>query len=223
MSSEKVRAYYNSIAQDYDQSRFENSYGAFIDNAERKLLKSWLKGKNEIHDLGCGTGRFLDLANQGSDFSEEMLKIAKKKHPLKKLYHTSGSSIPVQDGCLDSVFCLHVLMHLSIADIEKIINEAYRILKPGGTFIFDFPSEKRRKLVKYKTNGWHAATAFDKQSILKLISNKFILEESRGILVVPIHRLPTFIRFIFQPVDWTLSRIGLKWYSSYLILKCSKK
>jgi ubiquinone/menaquinone biosynthesis C-methylase UbiE len=223
MSSEKVRAYYNSIAQDYDQSRFENSYGAFIDNAERKLLKSWLKEKNEILDLGCGTGRFLDLANQGSDFSEEMLKIAEKKYPSKKLYHTSGSSIPVQNDCLDAVFCMHVIMHLSTADIEKIINEAHRILKPAGTFIFDFPSEKRRKLVKYKANGWHAATSFDKQSVLKLLGEKFILEKSRGILVVPIHRLPKFVRFIFQPVDWTLSRIGLKWYSSYLILKCRKK
>lgn len=222
MGSEKVKAYYNSIAQDYDQSRFENSYGTFIDAAERKLLKRWLKDKKEVLDLGCGTGRFLDLATRGSDFSEEMLKIASKKHPKKTLYHAAGSAIPIENEELDAVFSMHVFMHLPVSDVADIIQETHRVLKKGGTFIFDFPSSKRRKLVKYKANGWHAATSFNKEEIMKLLSEKFEIVHSCGILVVPIHRFPAFIRFIFQPVDWTLSHLGFKWYSSYIILKCRK-
>ncbi|MBK9191974.1 MAG: class I SAM-dependent methyltransferase [Crocinitomicaceae bacterium] len=223
MGSEKVKAYYNSIAADYDHSRFENSYGTFIDKAERKLLKRWLKSNKNVLDLGCGTGRFLDLASQGSDFSDEMLRIAGKKYPEKLLHHAAGSSIPAENDSLDAVFSMHVFMHLSQSDIQDIVNEVYRVLKPGGTFIFDFPSSKRRNLVKYKANGWHAATSFDKPAVLKLLASKFEIEKSRGILVVPIHRLPNFIRFIFQPADWLLSHVGFKWYSSYIILKCRKK
>ena len=67
-----IETYYNDIASNYDQWRFGNSYGKYIDYQERAILNNWLrdlKGKN-ILDLGCGTGIFLDLANTGLDIRE---------------------------------------------------------------------------------------------------------------------------------------------------------
>ena len=109
-----IISYYNSIAKDYDFSRFDNSYGRFIDGQERIILRKLLKlNENEkVLDLACGTGRFLSFATHGADASEEMLSIAKKKfeHVDYQLYYAKQT--PYADNTFDAIICFHLFMHL---------------------------------------------------------------------------------------------------------------
>lgn len=77
--------YYDQLAESYDHSRFDNSYGRYIDAQERRLLKHWLDQVQggKILDLACGSGRLLHLATHGLDASPAMVRIAKQKHPGK--------------------------------------------------------------------------------------------------------------------------------------------
>lgn len=77
MSEDKVKNYYNEISDSYDESRFSNSYGAFIDKQERKFIETKLTDKNNLN-LCCGTGRFMEYCSTGLDFSEAMMAHAKK-------------------------------------------------------------------------------------------------------------------------------------------------
>ena len=70
----EVKDYYNKIANDYDDSRFNNTYGRYIDSQERALISTVLKSQKLVLNLGCGTGRFMEYCSHGSDFSEEMLQ-----------------------------------------------------------------------------------------------------------------------------------------------------
>jgi len=84
MSFEAVKTYSNKTAKEHDISRFENTYGDFIDRQERAYLKKNLSKQGSILYLGCGTGRFMEYSTIGLDFSDEMLAVAKENFPNKK-------------------------------------------------------------------------------------------------------------------------------------------
>jgi len=112
--------YYNKIAKEYDHSRFSNSYGQYIDAQEKKVLTKLLKGvnKDNILDLGCGTGRLLDFANIGLDPSMEMIDIAKNKYPAKKIFEENATQTHFKENTFDIDFSFNVFIHL---DNKKII------------------------------------------------------------------------------------------------------
>lgn len=72
----EIKTYYDQIATEYDKDRFANSYGSFIDVQERTILKQYLEGVENIVDIACGTGRFMEFCATGLDISEAMLAVA---------------------------------------------------------------------------------------------------------------------------------------------------
>lgn len=222
MSREKVQEYYNQIADDYDKSRFSNSYGQFIDKQERIFLDKHLKSKNTLN-LGCGTGRFMEYCTTGIDFSSEMLDIAKTNFPNGEYFLGSADTTPFDNERFDAVICFHVLMHLNPAETAAIFREVNRILAPGGVFIFDYPSAERRKLTGYKAENWHGGNAFSKKEINALItSQNWKPKKKNGVLFFPIHRFPSRIRKLTFAMDQFFNRSLFKPYSSYLMQAIEK-
>lgn len=218
----EIITYYDKLAKDYDQNRFENSYGKYIDTQERYILNKLLVNKSEfIVDLACGTGRFLEYAQMGIDASSEMIKVAKNKFPDKEFLHNEADDIKLDNNSVDTIICFHLFMHLNEEKTISILKECHRILKPGGRIIFDFPSQKRRKLLRYKAQNWHGAFSMQ-LSDLKISQINLKLNKSFGILFLPIHRFPKSMRSIFIKLDNILSNTFLKEYSSYLIVEMKK-
>lgn len=224
MSTEKIIEYYNQLASDYDENRFGNSYGQFIDFLERKILNKIFKTKsNKVLDLACGSGRLSNYATSGADASEEMLKIAKKKFPKNEFFLAQSNQLPFENESFERCFTFHFIMHLNEENFEKTINEVYRILSKNGTFVFDIPVKNRRKILNQNKADWHAALSFDQKEIEKLINNKFEIKRKFSILFIPIHRIPTQFRKFFLTFDFLLSNFGLlKNFSSYHIYELKK-
>lgn len=222
---EEIKKYYDNLAPTYDSNRFENSYGKYIDQQERIFLKSVLKIKSfkNILDLGCGTGRFLEFADHGVDISSKMIEIAKSKFPNVAIKEGSVSYIPYPENYFDLIYSLHVIMHLDIKITEDFLVESHKKLTLDGKLIFDFPSKKRRKLTNYKSTNWHAGNNFSVSEILKMTKNHWKLIRYRGILFLPIHRFPSFIRPLFLSIDNLLCNSLLKEYASYIIIELEKK
>ncbi|AFZ16911.1 class I SAM-dependent methyltransferase [Allocoleopsis franciscana] len=221
---EVLRLYYEDLASEYDNSRFDNSYGRYIDCQEREILSRWLGNAQtqSILDLACGTGRFLSLATAGLDLSPRMIEVARTKHPDKEFIQASASHIPIEASQYDAVFSLHLFMHLSQTKIKAIVDECYRILRPNGILIFDIPSAFRRKLISYKAEDWHGATSFSQNDIHQLCTEKWQLEELVGVNFLPIHRFPHPTRPLLLPIDKFLSHSFLKSLSSYYFVKLIK-
>ncbi len=224
MSQQEVTAYYDNLAEEYDQDRFANSYGAYIDRQERKFLRKVLPQTSgrQVLDLGCGTGRFMEFATHGSDISSEMLKVASEKYPGKQFDLADANTLPHPDDQFDSIYSFHVFMHLPKEKCHEIIEECYRILKPGGELIFDFPVAKRRKSVNYVAENWHAATSFDLKELRNTLPDKWTVRKRVGILFFPIHRLPSAIRSWFTWLDSLICKTGLASYASYNIVILKK-
>jgi len=214
--------YYNDLASTYDQDRFDNSYGNFIDSQERKILDKLLTDKKgQILDLACGTGRLLNYASIGVDASAEMIAVAKRKFPEKTFLQNEADAILLADNSIDTIISFHFLMHLDPNKIDQVLKESNRVLKKNGRIIFDIPSRKRRNLLGYKKTNWHGASSL---SIADVKANPdFIIKRTYGLLFFPIHRFPDFCRKFLLPLDSFLANSFLKEYSSYLIIELEKK
>ena len=222
----QVVEYYDRIARQYDLDRFGNSYGQYIDAQERKLLKRWKVGTDDgkTLEIACGTGRLLDFATAGVDASCEMLEIARKKYPGKRLEHAFGNSTPFADGEFATIYSFHLMMHLDMDEINGILAEAHRLLRPGGRLIFDIPSRLRRRIVRRPPSGWHGDTSMTLDSVATLAGdNGFTLARSGGIMMLPVHRLPSFARRFVRGIDSVLTCSPLKEYSSYLVVELTRQ
>ena len=107
------------------------------------LFDNYILLKNKkILDLGCGRGEFLNgFLNQGLDvYGVDRSTVGMKycKDELIKIVDLEKDVLPFNDNFFDVIFSKSVIEHFYYP--EKIITEAYRVLKPGGTIITMCPS-----------------------------------------------------------------------------------
>ncbi|MEO5874972.1 MAG: methyltransferase domain-containing protein [Streptosporangiaceae bacterium] len=108
---------------------------------------------SHVLDVGCGCGNYLlDLAGwtgcsgHGLDLSEERVKFARDKltaHPDRRLTfdHGSATAMPYADGTFSHVVSQDAMC--LIPDKPRTHAEVYRVLRPGGLFVFsDFLQPK---------------------------------------------------------------------------------
>lgn len=97
-------------------------------------------------EIGCGAGRVSEFFSQdfrglvALDVSREMLKIGQRRVPAKNVLWlcNDGTSLrPIADSSVDFIFSLSVFQQIpDDATIADYVEEAGRILKPDGWFVF---------------------------------------------------------------------------------------
>lgn len=91
-------------------------------------------------DVGCGPGYVsAAVAERGAqpiglDFSSEMIAIATKMWPKIEFREADAQNLPFDDESFDRVVANFALLHL--ANPERAMAEASRVLKPNGRFGF---------------------------------------------------------------------------------------
>jgi SAM-dependent methyltransferase len=154
------------------------------------------------------------LATEGLDASPEMLAVARRRHPDRALHLGPAWRLPHADASLDAIFSLHLMMHLPPAEREAILAEGARVLRQGGLFIFDIPSAERRRWVGPRAQGWHGGSAMTVAQ-LRTACPQLHLRERRGLLALPLHRIPEALRPSIAPVEALLGASPLSPWCSY--------
>ncbi|MEM8837071.1 MAG: bifunctional 2-polyprenyl-6-hydroxyphenol methylase/3-demethylubiquinol 3-O-methyltransferase UbiG [Pseudomonadota bacterium] len=106
-------------------------------------IADWQNAK--VLDLGCAGGFMAEaLAKRGAhvtgiDPAHKAIEAAKdhaKQSDLKLRYDVGvGETLPYDDKSFDYVVCVDVLEHVN--DLDAVLDEVKRVLKPGGVFFFD--------------------------------------------------------------------------------------
>jgi ubiquinone/menaquinone biosynthesis C-methylase UbiE len=173
-------------------------------DTQMRLLDSKSKLGKKTLDLGCGTGALtLRLAESGYevtgvDISAQMLgQLARRAKNLNvSLVEADIFSLPFADSSFDAAVSRWVLPHFS--DWTAALREVSRVVRPGGVFVFDFPSREhveyaksRKSLLSRERLGYqHSDKGEDvdpyfyygaetKQSISKTLSEHGFTLESR--------------------------------------------
>ena len=102
----------------------------------------------DILDLGCGEGYFSRLLLTkdprsiiGIDISEEMIKSANLQNQDDRVFFSStrGSDLNFESLQFDLVVAVFVYNYLFLEETIKSFKEVFRVLKPGGRFVFSVP------------------------------------------------------------------------------------
>jgi 2-polyprenyl-6-hydroxyphenyl methylase / 3-demethylubiquinone-9 3-methyltransferase len=121
-------------------------------------------------DIGCGGGflaeEFARLGCQvvGVDPSAVSIETARRHAAATGLdvdYRVgTGEQLPVADGEFDLAYCCDVLEH--VADVDAVISETARVLKPEGIFLFDTINRTlASKLAIKVTQEWRLTRCID--------------------------------------------------------------
>ena len=103
-----------------------------------------IKSGQRFLDIGCGRGEFLrgfiDCGVQGYGVDRSLA--AKKYCPEAELRTTDleKDGIPYEDNCFDVIYSKSVIEHFH--NPEKLAQEMFRVLKPGGLAITLCPDSK---------------------------------------------------------------------------------
>ena len=98
-----------------------------------------------VLDLGCGDGHFASLAFEqdlqvGLDPWWGPIKEAASRDVYRNLVCGAGSRMPFPSNHFSSAVSNSVLEH--IPDLDPVIKETARVLKPGAPFIFCVPNHR---------------------------------------------------------------------------------
>jgi O-antigen chain-terminating methyltransferase len=136
-------------------------YKSFEDQhrGSRELIKSrlsvyvpFIKKVQSVHpdavalDLGCGRGEWLELLqdNQlsasGIDQDDGMLSACRSRGLNVQTGDAIAHLKSLPDDSLSIVSGFHIAEHLSLDDLQTLIKESLRILKPAGLLILEAPN-----------------------------------------------------------------------------------
>jgi 2-polyprenyl-3-methyl-5-hydroxy-6-metoxy-1,4-benzoquinol methylase len=123
-------------------------YREFLVAVENKL----------VLDIACGCGMGTKmlasraLRVHGYDIDKESIDFAKEHYNALNIKYDVGDikQIPEIDSLFDTVVSVETFEH--VEEVEKVISEVYRVLKPNGIWCFTTPNGERypdHKIVKY--------------------------------------------------------------------------
>jgi ubiquinone/menaquinone biosynthesis C-methylase UbiE len=129
---DKTRDTYDKIAPKFSSTHFEHFWVE-----EFKIYQKLIDG-NKVLDIGCGAGRdaavFVenDFDYTGIDASEGMLKVAAERVPKGAFKQMDFYDLEFSEGEFDGFWAAASFLHVPKEDAGKVVQEAKRILKPGG-------------------------------------------------------------------------------------------
>lgn len=168
--ADMAQSYFRENAVRWNQIRALHVPEALLEEEFLEVIGE--KRISDYLDIGTGTGRLLELLasrterGMGIDLSQEMLTVARtnlEKAALRNVHVRQADmyNMPVADNSVD-LATLHLVLHYS-DDPAAVIEEAARVLKPGGRLVIvDFAPHTVEQL---RTEHQHHRLGFDDEEI----------------------------------------------------------
>jgi len=174
----------------------------------KKTIEFLKKQTGKVLDLGSGSGRNLTKIKNGKmyliDFSDEMVKLGKKRAKQKKIsaefFISNVTKLPFEDNFFNSAICICVLHCIEgKKNREKTIQELYRVLKPKAQALIGvwnvnskrFKNSKKEKLINWRDKGKRYYYLFEEKEVHDLFKRT-------GFKILSTHNSEMMINFIVE-------------------------
>jgi len=204
-----------------DQDELEREYGAeralYDARFDERLdwMASRLPSGARVLDIGCAWGYFLDRGLRrgfrmaGVEISPRTGMFAKRI--CRDVHIGELTTAPWPERWFDAVTLWHTLEH--VPDPSEILQQAHRLLKPGGTLFIEVPDAGSRIAREQKEHWAHFRPLshlyyFDRTTLEVLLAKcGFTCERLEG---------------VSQGTGWggRLNQLGLGWVSKALLMSC---
>lgn len=100
-----------------------------------------------IIDLGCGRGEWLEMMQSigfdgmGIDHDEGMLSYCRDLGLNVKIGDVISFLESMADESVAIVSSFHLVEHIGFYNVNRLVEESFRILKPGGLLIMETPRD----------------------------------------------------------------------------------
>lgn len=139
-----------------------------------------LEGKRVL-DVGCGNGNFsFMLAKRGANVTGVEVdpqkvsyasRIARQWH-FEGLRFLEGDATRIDQmnlGQFDAIFCLALLEH--ICDDVALLRQLHQMLCPGGIFVLEVPSARRKTIPEVEAADGHVRPGYVFEEVPKLLAS----------------------------------------------------
>jgi ubiquinone/menaquinone biosynthesis C-methylase UbiE len=116
-------------------------------------VKKYIKKKDVVLDFGCGMQslllnkiRFIIKKGVGIDSHVENYE---SETNISYIKHEFVNQLPLESNFFDVITILAVYEHIALNKTGKLLNEFYRVLKPGGIVIMTVPSPISKPILEF--------------------------------------------------------------------------
>ena len=178
----------------------------------KEFFLKWIKDSDQILDLGCGYGEFINHTKCEVRYAMDLNPKTKSLLDKEIIFHEQDCSNPwkIEANSLDLVFTSNFFEHLPNKDsLDRTICEIKNALKPGGRLIAMGPNISVLK-GKY-WDFWDHHVALSDQSLCELLQiHDFTIEQSESKFLpynmVRVKERPLFLVSLYLrfPILWEL-------------------
>ena len=181
---------YLDIIYDKDRKIYSDYDKKFINY----LSENFFKGPGKILDIGCGPKRTMKLFYEngyevyGADI-EKFQESDEEKYEVR-YSNFENEKLNYNNDYFDFIFCKSVIEHLH--NTKNIFNEAFRVLKPGGSIIMLTPSWRHTYWGPFYIDSTHV-TPFTEASL----HDSFLLSNFKNVEVNIFYQFPLIWKLNF--------------------------
>lgn len=139
-----IERLYDNVAKEYSETFSGEHEKKPKDQEILRRFSLEIGEKKPVWDIGCGPGhttKYLkDLGMEifGLDLSEKMLEQARTNHPEINFIKGNILDLEFEDDSLGGAVAFYAIVHFTKEQAEIACRELYRVLNPGGIFLFTY-------------------------------------------------------------------------------------
>ncbi len=145
---------YDAVAKEYAEA-FSGEHEK--KPKDREVLRRFARviGRQKpVWDLGCGPGQTarylkdLGVGISGLDLSDKMLEQARALHPDIHFRKGNILELDFEKNSIAGVVAFYAIVHFTEREVGTAFREVFRVLRPGGIFLFTFHIGDRTILIE---------------------------------------------------------------------------
>ena len=141
---DKIESFYNAVAREYAETFAAEHEKKPKDQEILRRFSKELGNRRPVWDFGCGPGQTakylknLGVEISGLDLSEKILEQARILHPGIHFRRGNILSLKFENNSIAGIVAFYAIVHFSKEQVGIAFREVFRVLQPGGIFLFTF-------------------------------------------------------------------------------------